>query len=200
MKLRTTSLTLLLIILFGLQPVRAQNLSQTFRETREWLLKMDRSSGNTALRQLFEEADVRMTDLIQALDDPQQNVSINAQVIINYLGETAGLKALDEWYRKAKEGRRNYSMPKMKLKSEAEYLEGNDSDLAKLVLKNKALFEAARFNEADVSAKVIAHNKRVKAALIEIVQGQIFTAGWHAVIKQEGDKWRLISDNNIWMS
>ena len=74
-------------------------------------------------------------------------------------------------------------MPSMTLLSVLKYLKGTDSDLAKLALKNKQLFAAARFNDGDVYFKVIAYNKRERAALLEVVQGQIFTAGWHAVIR-----------------
>ena len=38
-------------------------------------------------------------DLIKALGDSEKQVSINAQVIINYLAEPNGLRALDEWYK-----------------------------------------------------------------------------------------------------
>jgi hypothetical protein len=157
---------------------------------------MERIQANKQLAKLFEEADLRMPDLIQALDDSEQRVSINSQVIINYLAEPEGLKALDEW---KKRQTKNYSMPNMKLLSEKKYLDGNESNLVKLVQKNKHLFEAASFNEGDISIKLIGYNEKTKTALFEIVQGQVFTAGWHSVIKLEDNKWRLISDNNIWV-
>jgi hypothetical protein len=91
-------------------------------------------------------------------------------------------------------------MPKMELLSEPKYLEGSDTDLVKLALQNKHLFEASRFNSGDVWVKVIAYNKRSKAALLEVVQGQILTAGWHAVIRDENHRWRLVSDNNVWVT
>jgi hypothetical protein len=91
-------------------------------------------------------------------------------------------------------------MPKMELLSEPKYLEGIDTELAKLALKNKQFFEASKFNSGDVWVKVIAYNKRSKAALLEVVQGQILTAGWHAVIREENNRWRLISDNNVWVT
>jgi hypothetical protein len=90
-------------------------------------------------------------------------------------------------------------MPKIELLAAPKSLEGNDSDLAKLALKNKDLFEAFRFDSGDVWVKVLAYNKRSKAVLLEVIQGNIFTEGWHAVIKQKDNRWRLISDNNVWV-
>lgn len=199
MRLRITLFLMMLLILLAFRSGWSQDKNGLYPETRKWLLKMDRRTGNKELRQLFEAADARMADLIRALDDPQKEISINAQVIIRYLAVQESLAALSEWYRKQNEQQKEYWMPKVELLSEATYLEGDNTDLAKLVLKNKRLFEAFKFNSGDVTAKLIAYNKRQKAALIELVQGDTFTAGWHAVIKQEGDRWRLMSDNNIWV-
>jgi hypothetical protein len=199
MKLRIVLSLLLFFPLLGAQLGWAQSQSDKYPQTRKWLLKMDRRSPNKEIRKLFEEADARMPDLIRALDDTEKDVSINSQVIIKYLAEPEGLAALDDWYQKRKEQGKEYWIPKMNLLSEAKYLEGNDSDVARLVLKNKHLFEAFAFNASDVSARLIAYNKRAKTALVELIQGRVFTAGWHAVIKREGDKWRLMSDNNIWV-
>jgi hypothetical protein len=47
-----------------------------------------------------------LTDLIWLLDDPDRDVSLRAQVIIRYLGNEAGMKALRAWYSKQREGYR----------------------------------------------------------------------------------------------
>jgi hypothetical protein len=193
--MRIVFLTLLIFNLAFV--VVAQSQSKTYSETRKLLLKMERSPANKQLKKLFEQVDARMPDLIQALDDSEYRVSINSQVIINYLAEPEGLKAIDDWKKRQS---KEYSMPKMKLISEKIYLEGNDSDLVNLVQKNKHLFESANFNEGDIFIKLIGYNEKTKTALFEIIQGQVFTAGWHSVIKFEDNKWRLISDNNVWVS
>jgi len=177
-----------------------QVVNATYGKTRELLLKMERRAGNRQLKTLFEQADIRMPDLINALSDPEKQISINAQVIIKYLADPAGLRALDDWYKAQNKMGREFSMPEIALLGDPKYLEGGDSDLAKLALKNKHLFEASRFNSGDVWIKVIAYNKRSKAALLEVVQGQILTAGWHAVIRQENNRWRLVSDTNVWVT
>jgi hypothetical protein len=193
---------LIIILLFGqVLPVgHAQKSISNYADTRKLLLKMERSQGNKELEKLFEEADIRMPDLISALNDSEKKISINAQVIIKYLAEPDGLQALSEWYKTQQLKEREVWMPKMELLAEEKYLEGNDSDLVKLAMKNKKLFEASRFNSGDIWIKMIAYNKRSRAALLEVVEGQIFTAGWHAVIKEENNRWRLLSDNNVWVT
>jgi hypothetical protein len=176
--------------------VTAQSQTKTYSKTRKLLLKMERGPANKQLKKLFEQADIRMPDLIQALDDKEKQVSINSQVIINYLAETEGLKAIDDWKKRPSE---NHWMPIMNLLSEKIYFEGNDSNLVKLALKNKHLFQASSFNTGDISIKLVGYSEKTKTALLEIVQGRIFTAGWHSVIKLENDKWRLVSDSNVWV-
>jgi hypothetical protein len=192
----------LAIVLIGLIPTtgNSQASNTTYSKTRKLLQKMERSPGNQELKKLFEEADLRMAELIAALSDSDKQISVNAQVILNYIADPQGLSMLDEWYKKQKESGREVWMPKMEFLSEPKYLEGSDTDLAKLALKNKQLFEASRFNSGDVWIKVIGYNKRSKTALLEVVQGQILTVGWHAVIREENNRWRLISDNNVWVT
>ena len=85
-------------------------------------------------------------------------------------------------------------MPKIELLSEVKYLEGEDRDLAKLVLKNQ------HPKEKDVWAKVVAFNRGQKTALIEVVFGNVFTEGWHVVVRQENGRWRLLSNSLVWQS
>lgn len=158
---------------------------------------MDRSHANKQLAKLFESADLRMPELIRALDDSEQKVSLNSQYIINQLGEDDGLKALDDW-RKRQTG--TYSSPVLKFVAQQIYLEGDSRDLEKLVRRNMGLFQIARYANKDISVKLVAFNKRTKTAVFELVHGQTFTEGWHAVIKFEGEKWRLVTDTNVWQS
>lgn len=158
---------------------------------------MDRTHANKQLAKLFESADLRMPELIRALDDAEQKVRLNSQYIINQLAEDDGLKALDDW-RKRQTG--TYSSPVLKFVAQQIYLEGDSRDLQKLVRKNIGLFQIARYDDKDISIKLIAYNKRTKTALFELFQGQVFTEGWHSVIKFKGDKWRLVTDTNVWQS
>ena len=177
--------------------VSAQVQSNTYAETRKLLLKMDRTHANKELAKLFRESDVRMPDLIQALDDSEQKVNLNSQAVINYLAEPQGLQAIEEW-KKRQTG--TFAIPNVKLLTEKIYLDGNNSDLVKLVRMNIHLFQVARFDEKDTFIELVAYNKKTKTALFEIIQGQTFTEGWHSVIKFESNKWRLVSDTNVWQS
>lgn len=197
LSIKTMRILIFALLIFGLAFIEiTKGQSKTYSETKQLLLKMDRHSPNKQLKNIFEQADVRMPDLIQALDDSEKAVCINSQIIINYLAEPEGLKAIEDW-KKRQTG--EYFMPNMKLLSKNIYLYGNESNLVKLIDNNKYLFEAASFNQGDISIKLIGYNKKTKTALFEIIQGQIFTAGWHSVIKFEDNKWRLVSDNNIWV-
>jgi hypothetical protein len=182
-----------LLVVCGAVSVFAQSSSKTYPETRKLLLKMERAHENRILRKLFEQAEARKSDLIQALNDPEQKVSVNAQVVIKYLAEPQMLAAVEEWYEYRKKLGKDYWMPKMELASKVRYLEG-DRDLAKLVLKN--LYRG----QPDVSAKPVAYNKNLKTALIEVVFGNVFTEGRRVAIKQENGRWRLLSENLVWQS
>jgi hypothetical protein len=189
---------ILILIIFSLAfAVAAQSQSKSYSETRKLLLKMNRTHANEQLVKLFEEADLRMQDLIQALDDSEQEVRLNSQAIINYLAEPQGLQAIDEW-KKRQTG--TFAIPNVKLLTEKIYLDGNNSNLVKLVRKNIHLFQIARFDKRDISIELVAYNKKTKTALFEIIQGQTFTEGWHSVIKFESNKWRLVSETNVWQS
>jgi hypothetical protein len=118
--------------------------------------------------------------------------------VLKYLAEPQGLTAMETWYQHRRKQGKDYWMPKMELLSEAVYLKGDDADLEKLLLKNASSLEASKWGARDLSAQLIAYNKKLKAALIEVVEGKVFTTGWHVVIKQEMGRWRLVSDNLIW--
>lgn len=61
-------------------------------EIRDSRLNSDR------LASLFRIGDERIADLIRALDDVDQAISIRSQLVIRYLGNEKGMNALREWY------------------------------------------------------------------------------------------------------
>jgi hypothetical protein len=192
-KLKHTT-TLFSILLMTVNYSTAQSQSKTYPETRSLLIVMERSYGNKALKQLFEEADVRRGDLVQAVYDPEQRVSLNAQSVIEYFAEPETLAALDKWYEYRKTDTKEYWISPVKLVEEVIYLKGDSDELPELVLRN------LHPNEQEYRAKMIAYNKRSKTALIEVVEGEIFTEGWRIVIRNEGGKWRLLSNYLVWQS
>jgi hypothetical protein len=90
---------LLLLSLAGSGIVSSDSSSKTYKGTRKLLWKMhDRRLDSDKLAFLFRIGDKRVIDLIQALDDPDKAISLRAQIVLRYLGNEVGMKALREWY------------------------------------------------------------------------------------------------------
>lgn len=95
----TSTIVLLILGLSSGHGVSAQQRSRSYRETRAMLRKLvSVQSDIDKLARLFRIGDRRISDLIQALDDADQNVSLRAQTVIRYLGTKEGMRALYEWY------------------------------------------------------------------------------------------------------
>lgn|SRR5215831_3473865 len=88
---------------------------------------------------------------------------------------------------------RDYWYPNLELTSDVTYFD-DDRDVAHLVLSN--LYSGQK----DVSAKVVAYNRDLKTAVVEVVFGEIFTEGRHVAIRNENGRWRLLSNNLTWQS
>jgi hypothetical protein len=58
----------------------------------------DPDLGRERLSELFRIGDEKIEELVKALDDPNEEVSLNAQMVIRYLANEVGLKALSEYY------------------------------------------------------------------------------------------------------
>ena len=177
MKLLSPTLLFLVLVAGGTVPFAQETHSKTFAETRSLLLVMERDSTNKAFKKLFEEGNVRQSDLIDALYDRERKISLNAQSIILYLADPQALSALDKWYDYRRTHTKEYWTSPVKVLTETQFLNGNDRDLAQLVLKN------LHPKQKDWWAKLIASNKDRDTFLVEVVQGEIFTEGWHVTIK-----------------
>ena len=194
MKLLSLTLLFLVLVAGGIVPIAQETHSKTFPETRSLLLAMERDSTNKAFKKLFEEGDIRQSDLIDALYDPKQKVSLNAQSIILYLADPQGLSALDKWYEYRRTHTQEYWISPVKVLTDVKFLNGNDHDLAQLVVKN------LHPKEKDWWAKLIASNKNRDTFLVEVVEGEIFTEGWHVTIRRENGKWRMLTNYLVWQS
>jgi hypothetical protein len=87
MKGMRLTIVVLLAIVSGASTPNARTQSKTYSETRKLLVRMEHTHADANLKKLFEEADARKSDLIQALYDPEQKVTVNAQVVMKYLQE-----------------------------------------------------------------------------------------------------------------
>jgi hypothetical protein len=98
-----TAAALILLLVFAAQLVAFQT-SNTYAETQRLLSSLgDVKNDRQILAALFKNGDGRIEDLIEALHDPDRNTSLRAQIVIRYLGNEAGMKALEEWYSKQNE-------------------------------------------------------------------------------------------------
>lgn len=174
----------------------AQGRPPTYAETRKLLLTVDRSPANDALKKLFKEGDARRADLVHALYDPDERVSLNSQTILKYLADREALAAVEEWYASRRKLGERYWISPVTLAPEVRYLGSASKDLERLVLKK--MFSS--YEDTPMSVTVVAYNKRLETALVEIIIGDVFTSGDHVVVRKEGGKWRLVSRSHVWDS
>lgn len=74
------------------------------QDIRKLLSEMNNQhSDKDKLAELFRVGDERITDIIQALDDPDPAISLHAQIVIRYLGNNIGMRGLVEWYGRQKQ-------------------------------------------------------------------------------------------------
>lgn len=190
--MRTLALTFLALLAIA-SPATVAAQSKTYPETRKLLLKMDYSHLDGNFKKLFEEAIPRKPDLIHALYDDEKRICLNAQIVMKSLAEPEMLAAINEWFDYRKKLGKDYWWPPIELTSDVKYLKGND-DPPRLVLKN--LYPGQK----DVSAKLVAYNRDLKTAMVEVVFGEVFTEGRHVAIRNENGKWRLLSESLSWQS
>ncbi len=74
-----------------------QKNSKTYPETRKLLAELEEYSSTGSLAKLFQIGDEGIDDLIFALDDEDENVRLNSQRLIRYLGNAKGTNALYIW-------------------------------------------------------------------------------------------------------
>lgn len=78
--------------------------SKTYPNTLKLLSEMSSQNLNKdKLAKLFRVGDERIADLLKALDDPNPDIRLRAQIVIRYLGNEVGVKGLFEWYGKEKQ-------------------------------------------------------------------------------------------------
>ncbi len=182
-------LILVLMFVFAVGSAFGQD-SATYSKTRELLLKMDRTKSDKTMKKLFEEGIERKSDLIRAIDDKEQRVSVNAQVIINYLSDAEMLAAISRSREQRALAKAEFWAPKMTLETETKILNDLGADLTEMILKN--------LYPKDCHARLIGFNKDNQTALIEVIEGSVFTTGYHVSIRKEGKGWRLLSNNLVW--
>jgi hypothetical protein len=86
--------------------------ARTYEDTRKLLTSLKNvKDDRDVLAALFKNGDARVGDLIEALHDPDRNISVRSQIVIRYLGNPAGMKALNDWYTQQSERVRSGPIP-----------------------------------------------------------------------------------------
>ncbi|MCU1266967.1 MAG: hypothetical protein JWM21_3285 [Acidobacteria bacterium] len=94
-------LIVLLITVSGNRTVFSTTESRRYQDTRRLLSAMDNvRTDSDKLAVLFKSEDGHIRDLIHALDDPDGDIRLRAQIVIRYLGSVEGMRALFDWYNK----------------------------------------------------------------------------------------------------
>ncbi len=100
--------------------------SASFEDTRKLLLALeDVKNDRQTLALLFRTGNERIEDLIKALNDPDRRVSLRGQIVIRYLGNEAGMKALVESYSKRPQIETSGPVPLPLKKWDYTYIETN---------------------------------------------------------------------------
>lgn len=99
--LRAKQIILVLALSITIPSLLCSGQSVKSGEDVRRLLMENQIIGDDALTVLFSTGDERIQDLVRALNDPSEVVRRNAQAVIRYLGNDAGMKALVESYAKS---------------------------------------------------------------------------------------------------
>jgi hypothetical protein len=100
---RTTA-TLLVSLMLVTTAFASPGVTTRHRDIRKLLTSLQSiKDDREVLATLFKTGDEQIAELIEALHDPDVNVRLRAQIIIRYLGNETGMKALEDWYSKQAE-------------------------------------------------------------------------------------------------
>ena len=94
-------LALVFILSIFIAPLStASQPERTYQDIRKLLAERS-IIEEESLVLLFNIGDDRIQDLLRALSEPHKAIRRNAQIVIRYLGNDAGMKAVDEGYKKS---------------------------------------------------------------------------------------------------
>ena len=192
--LRTTRATTVLVLVASCAAVSTSALSLSkpaqYESTRKLLRKLESLAHDSkVLGTFFRSEDAHLENLIKALDDSDQEVSLRAQIVLRYLRDPIGIRAIDSWV-----GRQTgeYATAPIPLRGfTSRRIVGSGGNLARLVLKNAVFLEGD--DPKRTRARVIAYTAKKDRALVEIT---IDAGGWtnecyHVVLVKDDQGWLM---------
>jgi hypothetical protein len=166
-------------------------------DTRALLEKVADSSDTRALARLIRDADSRADHLVRALDDPDTDVCVAAQRVIEYSQSAALLARLTAWREQRAHATGRVVTPGINRLKSPVYLDCSKRALPKEVLR--------RLHAAPgTSARIIAENHSTGSIVLRVVYGDVagnaFTSGYDVVVKRRGRGWDVIVNTLRWES
>lgn len=90
--------TAAIILLLTLNAFSYRSLTPYKDTLRQLTALKNVKNDRKVLAELFKTDDGHIKYLIRALDDKNQQISLRAQIVLRYLGDETGMKALERWY------------------------------------------------------------------------------------------------------
>jgi hypothetical protein len=184
-------IVLLVLLVTVATPSVTQTHRSSYNEISKLLSSMSDVQDSDSLAQLFKLGDEHITDLIKLLNEPDESISRRAQIVIRYLANDEGMRALDEYY--AKPGVRLIAGPKALPSNEAKELPLGEKNVAKLVEENCPCLKSA--DKQYAHTRVLALTTKGNKALVEIYinRGVLMEEWYHVVVRKTCERWQLIS-------
>lgn len=170
--------------------------SSDYKKIRKLLYAMEIQEFDTKpLAALFRLGDEHIKELIQALDDPAPDIRLRSQIIIRYLNNQEGMKALEDRYKRHQE----QSIAGTKLVNEDDYVPftSSEKDLAKTVLR-KAFF-LSKEEKQQTTARLLAMSDSKDKALVQLYvnQGVLMERWYHITLHKKGQFWEFITSSMV---
>jgi hypothetical protein len=122
---------------------RSQGTVHADGQVRQLLVDMNtRHRSTKQLATLFRDGDEKIDNLIGALEDPDKNVRLNAQIVIRYLGNDRGMKTWSRVYKEDPEGSLTGPIPIPVSEGDYEFIR---SQYLQRGVKPEALLDACLF-------------------------------------------------------
>jgi hypothetical protein len=183
---------LLVLLSASIQPGGFQAQRSSYERARNLLSSMgDVVVNSDTLAKLFRTGDENIADLIELLGDSDKAISLRAQIVIRYLNNEAGMKALAAYL--AGPGERLIAGPAPLPGSQSERILSGGPDLARLAQQNCSCVSTE--DREYGHARILALTTKGDKALIEIYinRGALMEEWYHVVMKKDDKGWRLVS-------